>query len=432
MTSETATDAPKDFPLDERWQAISEETLRRPPIPMNAPGHCVQLVFRTTNEEADRHHEHVRTLFAEWGVSLELDSFDQLIGETYSLVAKWERHTEFCSLAVFSRAGQNKTDLGDWPPIPADWRKACPGTLIVALKIGIEPKGRPAFHAGFVATQSGANKVVSSVNAGDATVEACYRPADDGYMHMLVRTEQGSPEHLGRLAQRLIEIETYRILALYAWPDVKAVGPELNRIETEVAAVTERLGDLGEGEDRDLIERLTTIARQIEQITGRTHFRFNAAIAYHDLVQRRLEDLREAPVEGEQRLSTFINRRLSPAVRTYNSILKRQTEMSGRASRATELLRSRLDVELAQQNQARLASMDHRTHMQYRLQQTVEGLSIFAISYYAIGIVSYLLTGLSSLIHGLDVHLWTGIAAPFVVVLVALGMWRVRAKFHEH
>jgi uncharacterized membrane-anchored protein len=430
--TDTRTDAPDGFPIDERWQAIAEETLRRPPIPMSAPGHCAHLVFRTSNEEADRHHEHVRKLFSKWGVTVELDTFDQLIGETYSFVVKWERHTEFCSLAVFSKATQNMTDLTVWPPFPADWRETNPGTLIVALKIAIEPKGRPIFPAAFIAMRGGSNRVVSAVNAGNASVEACFRPAADGYMHMLVRAGDAPPEHLGRLAQRLIEIETYRVLALYAWPDVKAMGPQLNQIEGEIAEVTEELCEVGAGEDRALLERLTTIARQIERITGRTHFRFNAAIAYDELVQRRLDDLRESPVEGEQRLSIFVNRRLSPAVRTYQSILKRQDEMSGRASRATELLRSRLDVELAQQNQSRLASMDRRTHLQYRLQQTVEGLSIFAISYYAIGIVSYLLTGLSSLVHGLDVHLWTGIAAPFVVALVAFGMWRVRARFHDN
>lgn len=423
--------APEGFSLDARWSAVMDEALRRPPIPANAPGHAAALAFLTSNDEADAHRAHMLQLLAGWGAAVELDRSDQILASTYALQVKWERHTEFCAIVVISRAGHSQRDLGAWPPFPAQWRKDCPGQLIGALKIALEPKGSPAFIPGFIDETGAMNRVLSEVNAGAATVEASLRPAGDGYVHFFVRAEEPEPSRLGRLVQRLIEVETYRTLALYAWPDVQEIGPRLNEIDNGLVSLTEALGTVQQGGEQQLLDRLTELARDLEHITARTHFRLNASIAYHDLVQRRLEDLREVRVEGSQRLSSLVNRRLSPAARTYAAILRRQGEMSERISRTSDLLRSRIDVELARQNQDLLASMDRRAHQQYRLQQTVEGLSVVAISYYAIGIVSYLLTALSGLVHGLEVKLWTGIAAPVVLLAVYLAMRRLRSRFHD-
>ena len=61
--------------------------------------------------------------------------------------------------------------------------------------------------------------------------------------------------------------------------------------------------------------------------------------------------------------------------------------------------------------------MDRRAHLQLRLQETVEGLSVIAIGYYGVGLVGYVLKGLE---HGgapIDATLGIGIAVPLVIGL---------------
>ena len=54
------------------------------------------------------------------------------------------------------------------------------------------------------------------------------------------------------------------------------------------------------------------------------------------------------------------------------------------------LIRTQIETTLSQQSTDLLRSMNQRAQEQLRL-QTVEGLSVLAISYYAIGIIGYIL-----------------------------------------
>jgi uncharacterized membrane-anchored protein len=72
--------------------------------------------------------------------------------------------------------------------------------------------------------------------------------------------------------------------------------------------------------------------------------------------------------------------------------------------------------------------MDRRARLQLRLQQTVEGLSVAAISYYALGLLGYMFRAVSVWNPRFAPELATGIAAPFVFVLVWLTLRRMRTK----
>jgi uncharacterized membrane-anchored protein len=144
-----------------------------------------------------------------------------------------------------------------------------------------------------------------------------------------------------------------------------------------------------------------------------------------------VQELREERVEGLQTIDEFLERRLAPAMRTCEAVMARLETLSARIARAGELLRTRVDVALEAQNSDVLRSMNRRAKMQLRLQQTVEGLSIAAISYYLVGLVGLVgyaakaakTTGLS-----LDVDIVTGLSIPVVVGLVGAALWRLRRQ----
>lgn len=120
-------------------------------------------------------------------------------------------------------------------------------------------------------------------------------------------------------------------------------------------------------------------------------------------------------------------RRYAPAMRTVSSAERRLDAMSSRSIRASNLLRTRVDVERSAQNQVLLESMDRRSDLQLRLQRTVEGLSVVAISYYAVSLVGYMLYPVSEA-AGISKGMLTALVTLPVVLFVWWAIRRLRAK----
>ena len=235
-----------------------------------------------------------------------------------------------------------------------------------------------------------------------------------------------SPRQTGRIVQRLLEIETYRMMALLALPVARSLAPFLRASEQELAEITSVMGGAGAADEAVLLDRLTRLEAAIEGRHAETHFRFAAARAYDELVHRRIEELRERRIAGLQTLREFTDRRLAPAMATCQSVAARQETLSERVARATQLLSTRVDITRSQQNQALLASMNRRAKMQLRLQETVEGLSVVAVSYYILGLVGFLAKGAKASGLGIDPDIAVAVALPLIVVATALGLGRVR------
>jgi uncharacterized membrane-anchored protein len=139
------------------------------------------------------------------------------------------------------------------------------------------------------------------------------------------------------------------------------------------------------------------------------------------LVHARIEVMRETSFRGRQGLREFMMRRFEPAIRTRAARRRaRLDRLTERAERAGNLLRTRVDVARSAENQSLLESMNRRADLQLRLQRTVEGLSVVAISYYGVNLASYLLAEPAEAFLGLDKTMVTG---ALVVPVVALVVW---------
>jgi uncharacterized membrane-anchored protein len=192
-----------------------------------------------------------------------------------------------------------------------------------------------------------------------------------------------------------------------------------------MAEITE---DRGYASEREILAGLTRLAATVELSVTRTAFRFGAAEAYYTLVKQRVADLRGEPVTGFSSMRGFLERRLAPAIQTCLSVARRQNDLSVRIARKSALLRTRVDIELEHQNQELLAQMNRRSQLQLRLQETVEGLSVVAITYYASSLVHHLAEGLEHVFHGLNPAVAAAVSIPLIAAGVALGVRRMRAK----
>jgi uncharacterized membrane-anchored protein len=310
--------------------------------------------------------------------------------------------------------------------LPAGWLARIPGQTIVAAhaKLIRAEAGPP--DAAFVAAFFDGNGVVGAeIGDGAAYAFTDFQTHADGYARFLVLDRSLSPRQAGRMLQRLFEIESYRMMALLALPVARREAPLLTSIERALTTLTDQM-TRETGADEALLGAVTAMAADVERALSATQFRFGASRAYYDLVRARIADLRERRITGIQTIDEFMTRRLTPAMATCVSVSQRLRDLSERVSRASGLLSTRVEIAREKQNQTLLASMDRRARLQLRLQQTVEGLSVAAVTYYVVGLVGYAAKALKAAGFSIDPELAMGIAIPVIAALVFLAVRRAR------
>ena len=266
------------------------------------------------------------------------------------------------------------------------------------------------------------------VQNSEARVWSDFLVNADGMGRMLIR-DQGlkSEGDTSRLVQRLQELGNYRNMALLGLPKAQAATPVLTTFEKRLTSLTREIAERA-NDDTKLLEELSGLSADLAKITAETRYRMSATRAYAQLVFDRLRELDVTRVPGHQTLIDFTERRLTPAMRTCESFSQRIEDLSQRVSWASSAMRTRIETTLERQNTSLLESMNRRAHMQLRLQQTVEGLSVLAISYYFIGILGYIAKPLSHVV-AIDATVLQGVAVPFVVVFVWWFIRRVRRSY---
>ena len=372
-----------------------------------------------------------------------------------TLSIKWERHGEFVSLALVQPVGDPAAalSLSRFPSALAAlrpaWRVALPGRLIAATDLMLRP------HEGATPVTDCDRWLAPDATSGahvldgSATLFTDFTLSQDGRTRWLVYDHGMGVTQRSRLVQRLLEIEIYRMMALLALPVARAAFGDLSRLEarltgiTAAASVTQAPAAAAHGadsggaspaalraqaddrlaaradEDRRLLDELTALAADVERSIAACAFRFPASQAYWDLVRARVGELREQRIGDLRTLTGFLSRRIAPAMQSVAAAGKRQADLSARVERAGAMLRTRVEIVREEQNLRLLAAMDGTVRQQLRLQQTVEGLSVAAITYYTVALLGYLAKPLG---------LWLPVDETWVmaaaVPLVAWGVWR--------
>jgi uncharacterized membrane-anchored protein len=351
--------------------------------------------------------------------------------ETAALRMRWERHTEFSSYTFFRSLAPGEVLDPEATALDAlhlDWMQGIPGKLMVATQVELRPAAEMT-PDGVLAdlTANGRTMVAARVADQAAWVFSDFK-IHNGFSRFLVLNESMTQRQTGRTVQRLVEIETYRMLALLGLPIAKETGRWLYSSEQQLAELMDQIGRARSPQDeRDALSALSALAAEVEHSVARTTFRFGASHAYQGMVMQRIEELRESRISGFPTFAEFMHRRLQPGMRTCEAIRRRQDELSARVARNSQLLRTRVDIELERQNQELLGQMNHRAKLQLRLQETVEGLSVVVLTYYGSQLVHQLAKATSSLHHG-SVDAITGLSIPLIAVLVAWSTQRMRKK----
>lgn len=407
---------------------LSNEIHARPPQELSAPERVSYIAINYDADAVNAAIDDLARLCVIWGVQAPTAEVTHFNAGHMHLRLKWERHTEFVTY-TFSHKGKFEHPFEN-PVITLineEWLATVAGKLVVAIHLAVQENHVFVPDLQEVVAEFDDNYLVGArIAGGNAIVLTDLKIHADEFGRMLLMDLKLGKRQCGRTVQRLLEIETYRIMTLLGLPIARRTAAMLSGAERELAAITSLMAQDSTHDEPALLVRLTRLAATVESEVAANSFRFGASRAYYDLTKRRIAELREERLAGVQTIEEFMDRRLAPAMATCGSVEKRLLDLSERVARASDLLRTRVDIDREQQNQALLASMNRRARLQLRLQQTVEGLSIAAITYYVVGLVGYAAKAVKEAGIRLSVELVTGASIPFVVLAIWLAVRYLR------
>ncbi|MGJ8595463.1 DUF3422 family protein [Sulfitobacter sp.] len=416
--------------------ALTGELHARPFPNVSAPQVVAFLAIKQAGDAAARDRDrgadmaHLVALLQHYGAPLPEKDATHYYGPMGKYYLKWEQHTEFVTFTAFGEdLSERPFDPAEFDVFPARWLDDAPGQRLTSSLLRLMPMPKKPdvlleqLREWFVPESLAVGQVLdgAAVVAGDFRID----PAGHLRFAAFVPEETGA-RRIGRIIQRLLEIETYKTMSMLGFALTREIGGQVGDMDRRTGDLMAKM-TAQEMRPEETLDALLDVSVALENMIAQTSFRFAGTAAYKAIVDERIEALREVRFEGRQGFGEFMLRRYEPAMRTVLSMERRLERMSVRASRASDLLRTRVDVERSAQNQSILESMDKRADLQLRLQHTVEGLSVVAISYYAVSLVSYLLYPLTEITE-LSKGLMTAAVTLPVVGLVWLAVRRVRQR----
>ncbi len=418
----------------QRYATVNELHARPFPV-LQVPSMVTYMAIKEPVEAANRDRSidraHLLALLDRHGTDHPPPEATHFSGAIGRAQVKWESHTEFVTYSAFSPGLSARAfDPMEADVFPPDWLAQVPGKCLTSVLIRVqempadEAKMLSLLDDWFVAESLAVAQVVdgAAVVAGDFRID----PAGHMRFAVFIRPDTGA-RRIGRIVQRLCEIETYRAMSMLGLIRARHLTGQLNALDPRLAELVSGL-DARDPSPETALHNLLEISAELESLAVKFSFRFGATAAYEAILNQRIEVLREVRVQGRQTFGEFMMRRYDPAMRTVKSAERRLAQMAERAERAAELLRTRVDVERSSQNQKLLESMDRRADLALRLQHTVEGLSVMAISYYAVSLASYLAYPLGQAL-GMGKEMMTAALVLPVVALVWILVRRVRRSF---
>ena len=415
--------------------ALHNEIHARPPESLTAPAAVSHVVMLASSTERAASRAHVVELLRNQHLPMPDATSTHLRMDLGQYRLRWEMHTEFVTW-TFVRQLDATPLPGQTPPtasqvVPQEWLAALPGQCLASMHVWILPSSTDGADELVKRVMHEDTLVASTVADGYSEVYTDFAIHADGFSRMLLLTGGISTRRLGRLVQQLLEIETYRMAALMGLPAAREAAEVLASAERELAELAGSIRSASRDQEPQLLDRLTRLAGQVESQHATSHSRFSASSAYFELVDKRIDDIAESRLGGLQTIREFMDRRLTPARSTCQWATRRQDALSQRVSRISNLLRTRVEIEQQESSQALLGAMNERQGMQLKLQATVEGLSVVAITYYIVGLVLFLARGGKSLGWPVNPEVAAALAIPVVLFTIWYLMRRLRNKVFE-
>lgn len=422
------------YAVTSHWQvheardAVLREVHSRPFQHMTPPARVNHLVFVVASDEL--HHasrQHVNDLAQSLGAERIPDDVNYSQLRVDGTRIRWEKHTEFISYTFWSEVDTaSNNDDPAWTGIDPQWLQAIPGKLLSSTRVELIQGDNDAVRAVAEQRIGQPTLIGSRVAYGDISLYGNFSADSNGVVHYVMGAEPGvTASRVGRYVQRVLEIETYRLMALIGLSHARRASVMLEEAEGKLAVLSRGLDDIQREDESKVLDQITALATRVEAIYASSYTRFSASSAYYQLVQARVEELSEQEVANLQTVAQFLARRLTPAMQTCSWTNRRLDDLSRRIGYVSELLDTRVSLEQAHDQNELLQTINKRQGAQLLLQSTVEGLSVAAITYYGSGIVSHLAKAMVRYGWPLPVELTVAASVPVIALTTWLGLRRL-------
>ena len=421
-------------------RTLSDELHARAFHDFDGAGRFIRFVYLTDGNSADI-LTYVNAFLDANGQDAMTDRQKFLRLEMDGYALRVEQHTEFLSVSFVEKGRRQGAGLlgdafdPDLTHLPLAWAHSIPAPVFHAIWLeigGKAPRGNtPEKMQAMMQSRSIASNMFSG---GDAQIHFAFDIDDAGFSRIALFNEKIAPNRMGRIVQRIVELETYRMLALLGFAAVREHGARLGGIERTVGGLTSDLAAQirqSHSQVQQLLSVLSSQAADLEEIYSRTSYRLAATKAYEAILNDRIGGLQLSRLEGFQGIRGFLGRRMTPALDSCRAFAERLSRLSERITRAGDLLQTQTEMIIQRQNRDLLRSMNARARQQLRLQQTVERLSIAAVTYYGVGLVGYLGKPLPLASWGLDINLFKAAAVPVIAFFVWLAVREVKAGLNR-
>lgn len=415
----------EDLFFDHEHRAtVQQEIHARLIPPIQAPVRGRRMVFligRKTEQMAYATNK-IKNWLVENGHTPPRNGWRQYGFETDRYAVTFEAHTEFITLTWY---GDIHDAIARPKSIGLEVLKDFP--IIAATRIDVVERAEisPSALIGFEPK----SLCLSRVGNGNAQIGTDFQTDENGFTRFEIAVDKLGAIKTAILVRRLFEIETYRTMALIGLPDARLQSGIIGGLETELSELNEEIGYVSDINDsKRILARLHGLSVRVGQSLDATAYRFAASVAYGNVLRIRLERIEENQSEKHTTITRYLSNRVEPALATCEAVEKRQHSLSHKIARTIQLLDARINVDIQSQNKEVLASISQTARSQYKLQSTVEGLSTIAITYYALGIIGYFITGIADYLP-LSKSMTLALLSP----LVLLATWlSIRAIKNRH
>ena len=421
----------------ERRVALNEELHIHPYEPLTPPEKIVLFVMLVNAEERLMESQHLQILLSEFEEPGPNKRRNHIRYDLGKFRLKIEMHQEFTKYKFVWRTTDNLPAEPFQESIhsllPKGWLLNLPGQAIVAMEMSFLPFPVDASTEILIERYAhlfdNSALAASQVGRSKGIVLTDFKINENGLTRMMVFSKAALPSQNGRLLFRLVEVETYRMMALLAYPEARKLLSALQKIEDHLSQLTHAIASSDGDEDNKLLEELSTLAATVESLVASNYRRFSASRAYFDVLFKRLNELQEEPIKNIPSLGGILERRLEPARSTCESAWRWLDQISLRLSHTSELLQTRIDVQRENQNQELLVAMNKRLQIQLRLQETAEILSIAIVPYYAVNLLGYIIEEINNIVHwDVEPLMIKAISAPIIALFVFLFMIKMRKR----
>ena len=393
-------------------------------------------------------------LISEGFQKLPKEHYKYWVAENENLIIRYECHTEFISLTLIypntilsqKKKIPNLFDDEFLSKLPTQFLENFPGKHFLSTWIEMASSAynyqpidveKYFFHDNF----SGSNVAEDGANVFISFKTDSSNFIGSGFRRVFIQNKNLRTRRTGRLLQRIVELETYQVLSLLGLSQVRTETANLSYLEKKITEITKSVSgkakknlvnksNTNQNYQNDLNE-LSYVVAKIEEIASSTNYRLSATSAYYKLVEQRIIDLREERLKSFQTHNEFLSRRLQPAIRTCEAFSRRLESLAVRAQRADNLVRTQIELSIQIQNKNLLESMEVRARAQLRLQETVESLSIVAITYYVVGLLSTLVEPISFEKMFISKSVFLSLSVPIILIIIWYLAKMVRKKIKK-